>query len=73
VTDTGAIVTWDANQELDLKGYFIYRNGGNRPINPETPQPGNSFEDRDYKPGTTYSVSAVDESNNESRRSAPIS
>jgi hypothetical protein len=70
VTDTGAIVTWDVNEELDLKGYFVYRDG--RKVNPTEPQPGNHFFDTDYKPDTTYAISAVDQYGNESPRSAPI-
>jgi hypothetical protein len=71
VTDSGAIVTWDANQELDLKGYFIFRNG--HKLNPKEPQTGNSLVDPGYKPNTTYAVSAIDEFGNESQPSAPIS
>jgi len=71
VTDSGAIVTWDPNQELDLKGYFVYRNG--HKVNPAEPQTGNSFADPDYKPNTTYSVSAIDQFGNESQPSPPIS
>jgi hypothetical protein len=72
MTDTGALVTWDANPELDLKGYLIYHNGESQPIN-RIPQPGNLFLDPDYRPGTSYTVSAVDQFNNESPRSAPVS
>jgi hypothetical protein len=72
VTDTGgAIVTWDVNEELDLKGYFVYRDS--RKLNPAEPQTGNHFFDPDYKPNTIYAISAVDEYGNESPRSAPIS
>jgi hypothetical protein len=70
VTETGAFVTWDANQELDLKGYFVFRNGVKVSKEPQT---GNSFADPDYKPNTTYSVSAIDEFGNESSPSAPVS
>lgn len=71
VTDTGAIVTWDVSPELDLKGYFVFKNG--RKVNPAEPQTGNSFPDPNYQPNSSYSVSAIDEFGNESRPSAPIS
>jgi hypothetical protein len=71
VTDGGAFVRWEASQELDLKGYFVFRNG--RKITPQEPQTGNSWFDPEYRPNTTYSVSAIDEFGNESAPSAPIS
>ena len=63
VADTGSFVTWNANSELDLAGYRVFRNGVAMPGGLVT---GTSIFDPDYRPGTTYSVSAVDEFGNAS-------
>jgi hypothetical protein len=70
VTDSGAILTWKASEELDLAGYRVFRD--KRPLTSGV-RAANSFSDPDYKPGFVYSVSAVDEFGNESPVSAPIS
>jgi hypothetical protein len=70
VTDSGAILTWKASEELDLAGYRVFRD--KREITKGV-RAANSFTDPDYKPGFVYSVSAVDELGNESPQSAPVS
>lgn len=71
-SDTGAFVTWDANDENDLAGYRVYRsdgpNGEFKRVATGLNVP-NSFVERSYKPGTRYAVSAEDDSGNESSRS----
>lgn len=71
-SDTGAFVTWDANDENDLAGYCVYRsdgpNGEFKRVAAGLNVP-NSFVDRNYKPGVRYAVSAEDDSGNESSRS----
>jgi hypothetical protein len=72
VSDNSAHLTWEANTETDLAGYHVFRSTraegpfslvSNGIIAP------NYFVDPDYKPGTYYSVSALDEFENESTRS----
>ena len=62
-TGNGALVTWNASDEIDLAGYRLYRNG-NR-VGAALLE-GVSFLDPDYRQGMTYVVTAVDESGNES-------
>ena len=68
-SDTGAILTWDANIETDLAGYHVFRS--------ERPDTGfkaisdrlvvtNRFTDASFRPDFYYAVSAVDEFQNES-------
>ena len=70
VTDSGAILTWKASEELDLTGYRVFRD---KQEITKGVRAANSFTDPEYKPGFVYSVSAVDEFGNESPASAPVS
>jgi hypothetical protein len=74
-SDTGAFLTWDANDENDLAGYRVFRSdrpGGEfKPVSSGLSAT-NSLVDRNYKPGTRYAVSAVDDSQNESTRSPAV-
>jgi hypothetical protein len=72
-SDNGAFLTWDANGEIDLAGYRVFRS--DRAEGPFTliSDPlitTNKFIDPSYRPGFYYAVSAVDESGNESAKSA---
>jgi fibronectin type 3 domain-containing protein len=72
-SDTSAYLTWDANMETDLAGYHVFRSDRAEGPFKSTALSlitKNVFVDPDYKPGTYYSVSAVDEFGNESPRSA---
>jgi hypothetical protein len=75
VADMSAFLTWDPNEEADLAGYRVYRSsradGGFTPV-VDRLITGNSFNDISYRAGTYYAVSAVDEFENESPRSAPF-
>jgi fibronectin type 3 domain-containing protein len=71
--DSGAILTWDANTELDLAGYRVFRKDrGAADFKPVTDRliTTNKLDDGAYRPGVVYAVTAVDESKNESPRSA---
>ena len=75
VSDSGAILRWDRNTEEDLAGYKVYRSD-----NPDTGWVKlndallmiTSFADASYRPGSYYSVSAVDDSGNESEKSSLV-
>jgi hypothetical protein len=69
VSPDGAYVTWDANAELDLAGYRVFRDG--EPVAAGL-QTGNSYFDANYRPGTRYTISAVDEFKNASPQSTPL-
>jgi fibronectin type 3 domain-containing protein len=75
LSDKGAFLTWEPNEEDDLAGYRVFRSdradGGFTPV-ADGIITGNSFNDTSYRTGTYYAVSAVDESRNESSRSAPF-
>jgi fibronectin type 3 domain-containing protein len=74
ISDTGAILRWDGNTEEDLAGYKVYRS--DNPDNGWLPLANSlvmitSVTDANYRPGTYYCVTAVDDSGNESEKSAP--
>jgi hypothetical protein len=75
-SDNSAVLTWDANDENDLKGYRVYRSeradGDFKLVSSGINIP-NTFVDPNYKPGTYYSVSAEDDFGNQSPRSAAFS
>jgi fibronectin type 3 domain-containing protein len=68
-------LVWNPDAEPDLKGYYLYRSAGDQPFARlgellESP----SYTDRAIEAGKRYryAVSAVDQSGNESARSAPV-
>ena len=72
ISDSGAILRWDRSTEDDSAGYKVYRSD-----NPAAGDGGwvwlgnaivtiTSFTDGSYRPGAFYSVTAVDDSGNES-------
>jgi hypothetical protein len=68
-------LVWNPDAEPDLKGYYLYRSAGDQPFVRlsellESP----SYTDRAIEAGKRYryAVSAVDQSGNESARSAPV-
>jgi fibronectin type 3 domain-containing protein len=72
---TQSALTWEANAERDLASYRVYRGERADAEFKEvsaTMLTTNIFFDPSYRPGLYYSVSAVDESGNESARSAPF-
>lgn len=80
LTDTGYIkLTWDANIEKDLQGYFVFRalkgdEGNFTPLFP-TPIKENSFEDRhavEVQNNIVYKICAVDIHSNRSKLTEPI-
>jgi hypothetical protein len=74
-TDTGAILTWNANAEIDFAGYRLFRSEHRdsdfKPVADHLLQT-NKYFDPAYRPGLYYAVSAVDEYKNESAPSAPF-
>ena len=78
VSDSGAILRWDMSTEEDLAGYKVYRSDNPAVGNGGWVWLGNalltitSFTDASYRPGTYYSVTAVDDSGNESDNAPPV-
>lgn len=74
-SDGTGYLTWEANSEGDLVGYRVFRSdsavGDFKLVSPGVIVR-NTFVDPNYKPGSYYSVSAVDEYMNESTRSAAV-
>jgi hypothetical protein len=71
-------ITWDANGEVDLDGYRVWRRDeGSAEVRLLTPDliKENAYNDKSVKKGTTYMyfVTALDKSGNESHRSEAIS
>lgn len=67
-------VSWQRSPESDLKGYYVYRSVNGGPLERQgglVSVP--TFSDRNVEHGKTYryEVSAVDQKNNESAKSAP--
>jgi len=68
-------LSWDANTETDLAGYYLYRAAADGPFERAgglltTP----SFSDKDVRPGVRYryAVSSVDQLGNQSARSSAV-
>ncbi|HUS05002.1 MAG TPA: hypothetical protein VMZ52_01810 [Bryobacteraceae bacterium] len=63
-------LAWDRNTESDLKSYVIYRDGRRLAEIQEAA----SYSDKQLQPGTKYryTVSAVDQAENESAQSMPL-
>jgi fibronectin type 3 domain-containing protein len=72
VSDSGANLHWDPNTEDDRAGYNVYRSDNpDRPLN-NALLTITSFTDGAYRPGSSYRVTAVDDSGNESEKSPPV-
>lgn len=74
----GVDLNWQPNTERDLAGYIVYRreNGGEwQRISPAQPLVGPGFHDGNVQAGHTYeyAVTAIDQSEHESGRSAAAS
>ena len=78
ISDSGAILRWDRSMEEDWAGYKVYRSDNPGAGNGGWVWLGNtlltipSFTDVSYRPGSYYSVTAVDDSGNESENSPPV-
>lgn len=70
-----ALLTWEAGSERDLAGYRVYRReaagGSFVGVGPALVL-GNGFTGQGYGPGMAYTVTALDETGNESERAAPV-
>ena len=64
-----ARILWDANRELDLSGYFVYKGTGPDRLQKSSPLITiSNYQDRKVEPGSTYyyRISAIDRAGNES-------
>ncbi len=76
VAGVGSIqLVWNPDADTDLKGYYLFRSAGDQPLARlgellDSP----SYTDRAIQAGQRYryAVSAIDQSGNESARSAPL-
>ena len=78
ISDSGANLRWDRSPEEDVVGYKVYRSenpaagdGGWIWLD-KAPTTNISFTDASYRPGSYYSVTAVDDSGNESEKAPPV-
>jgi hypothetical protein len=75
IIPSGAFLTWLENPEMDLAGYRVFRSSspdsGFSPLT-ENIHAITGIFDANYRSGLYYVVTAVDESGNESVRSAPV-
>jgi hypothetical protein len=72
--EAGGFLTWEANAEPDLAGYRIFRGDteqGPFALVVDAIHATNAIFDPAFRSGAYYAVSAVDDSANESPRSAP--
>ena len=68
-------ILWDANKEADLQGYLVYRGRSRDGLEKSSSLVMiNNYTDKDAAPGVTwyYSVTALDESGNESAQSKTV-
>ena len=70
-----ARILWDANRELDLSGYFVYKGTGPDRLQKSSPLITiSNYQDRQVEPGSTYyyRISAIDQAGNESPPSETV-
>lgn len=70
-----ARILWDANRELDLSGYFVYKGTGPDQLQKSSPLITiSNYQDRQVEPGSTYyyRISAIDQAGNESPPSETV-
>ena len=79
ISDSGAILRWDQSTEEDLASYKVYRSenpavgdGGWVLLSNASLITTTTFTDGSYRPGSYYSVTAVDDSGNESAKSTAV-
>lgn len=67
-------LVWDRNTEPDLRGYVIYRSVDNGPMARLAEVNAPAYSDRDIQSGKAYAyaTASVDQSNNESAKTAPV-
>lgn len=63
IKDGVKFIIWDESDSKDVIGYKIYKNGK---VMNQIPLKTYYFEDKDYKEGDTYTITAIDKANNES-------